>query len=78
MTRLARVLVINIGTLSTPWIGAMLKAGREANRRNIPVVMDPVGCGATRFRTLTGLRQSDFAPPRKREKPLTTGRRLPC
>lgn len=53
MTGLARALVINIGTLSSHWIEAMLKAGREANRRNIPVILDPVGCGATQFRTAT-------------------------
>ena len=29
----------------------MLRAGREAGRRGIPIVLDPVGCGATRFRT---------------------------
>lgn len=53
LTGLAGALVINIGTLSTPWIEAMLKAGREAARLGIPVVLDPVGCGATRFRTDT-------------------------
>lgn len=53
LTGLARALVLNIGTLSTPWIEAMLKAGREAARLGIPVVLDPVGCGATRFRTDT-------------------------
>ena len=53
MTGLAQALVINIGTLSPPWIEAMLKAGKEARRRKIPVVLDPVGCGATPFRTNT-------------------------
>ena len=51
MVGLARALVINIGTLSPPWVEAMIRAGTEANRRKIPVVLDPVGCGATRFRT---------------------------
>ncbi len=51
MVGLARALVINIGTLSAPWIEAMIKAGKAARRRKIPVVLDPVGCGATRFRT---------------------------
>ena len=51
MVSLARALVINIGTLSTPWVKAMIKAGKKARRRKIPVVLDPVGCGATRFRT---------------------------
>jgi len=53
MAGLAAALVLNIGTLSPPWIEAMLEAGKEANRRGIPVVVDPVGAGATRFRTQT-------------------------
>ncbi|MBF0570263.1 MAG: hydroxyethylthiazole kinase [Candidatus Omnitrophica bacterium] len=52
MTGLARALVINIGTLSVPWVEAMIKAGKEAHRLKIPVVFDPVGCGATQFRTV--------------------------
>jgi hydroxyethylthiazole kinase len=46
-------LVINIGTLSSLWVDAMVRAGREAHRRGIPVVLDPVGSGATRLRTQT-------------------------
>jgi hydroxyethylthiazole kinase len=53
MSGLARALVVNIGTLSMPWIEAMIKAGKEANRRKVPVVLDPVGSGATQFRTIT-------------------------
>jgi hydroxyethylthiazole kinase len=53
MVRLARVLVINIGTLSAPWVEAMLKAGKEARRWKIPVVLDPAGSGSTQFRTTT-------------------------
>ncbi len=53
MVRIANALVINIGTLSTPWIEAMFKAGREARKRGIPIVFDPVGAGATRMRTET-------------------------
>jgi hydroxyethylthiazole kinase len=55
MVGLARALVLNIGTLSAAWIDAMLKAGREANRKGIPIVVDPVGSGATRLRTETAL-----------------------
>lgn len=47
----ASALAINMGTLDPPWIEAMAKAGREANRLSIPVVLDPVGAGATSFRT---------------------------
>jgi hydroxyethylthiazole kinase len=53
MVGLSQALVINIGTLSTPWVEAMVKAGKEARRRKIPVVLDPVGSGATAFRTHT-------------------------
>jgi hydroxyethylthiazole kinase len=56
MAALARALVLNIGTLSAPWVAAMIKAGKEAQRRKIPIVLDPVGSGATRFRTDTAER----------------------
>jgi hydroxyethylthiazole kinase len=51
MVSLAGALVLNIGTLSPPWIDAMLKAGKRANSLRIPVILDPVGAGATRLRT---------------------------
>jgi len=51
MVSLAGALVLNIGTLSLPWIEAMLKAGKQANRLHVPVILDPVGAGATRLRT---------------------------
>lgn len=50
---LAGALVLNIGTLSTPWIEAMFKAGLRAKGRGKPVVLDPVGAGASRLRTRT-------------------------
>ena len=53
LVAIASSLVLNIGTLSTPWIGAMFKAGHAANARGIPIVLDPVGCGASGFRTRT-------------------------
>jgi hydroxyethylthiazole kinase len=53
MVGFAGALVINIGTLSAHWVDAMLLAGRAANARGIPVVLDPVGAGATRYRTET-------------------------
>jgi hydroxyethylthiazole kinase len=56
MVGLAAALVINIGTLSPNWVDAMLLAGRRANERGIPVVVDPVGAGATRYRTETSRR----------------------
>jgi hydroxyethylthiazole kinase len=51
MVGLAGALVLNIGTLSDDWIEAMLLAGAEANARGVPVVLDPVGAGATAYRT---------------------------
>src|SRR5436309_15329741 len=56
MVGLAGALVLNIGTLSEAWIEAMVGAGRAANERGIPVVLDPVGAGATPYRTDTARR----------------------
>jgi hydroxyethylthiazole kinase len=53
MAAIAGALVLNIGTLSPHWVDAMLLAGRVANERGIPVVLDPVGVGATTYRTET-------------------------
>ena len=51
MVSSAQALVINMGTLDPPWIEAMIRAGKRANERGIPVVFDPVGAGATEFRS---------------------------
>jgi hydroxyethylthiazole kinase len=59
MVGLASALVINIGTLSPPWVEAMLAAGKAANARGIPIVVDPVGAGATRYRTEAAKRLLD-------------------
>ncbi|HET7129003.1 MAG TPA: hydroxyethylthiazole kinase [Gaiellaceae bacterium] len=59
MVVLAGALVLNIGTLSTHWIEAMLSAGAVANEAGVPVVLDPVGAGATSFRTETAKRILD-------------------
>jgi hydroxyethylthiazole kinase len=56
MVGLAGALVLNIGTLSPAWVDAMLLAGRAANARGVPVVLDPVGAGATGYRTETARR----------------------
>lgn len=63
MTELAAALVINIGTLSQPWIAAMRKAAGRARQLRIPIVLDPVGAGATRFRTETARRLLEETPP---------------
>ena len=43
-------LTLNIGMLSQQKIAAMLVAGKTANELKHPVVLDPVGVGASRFR----------------------------
>lgn len=51
----AQALVLNIGTLENAWIKSMHQALTAAKKRNIPIVLDPVGVGATTFRTHTAL-----------------------
>lgn len=55
MTAIAGALVLNIGTLQEDWVASMKLAGRRANELHIPVVLDPVGAGATSYRTKTSL-----------------------
>ena len=50
---LAGALVVNIGTLSPAWVEAMHRAAARAHARKTPWVLDPVGVGATRYRTDT-------------------------
>jgi hydroxyethylthiazole kinase len=56
MVVLAGALVLNIGTLSPHWVEAMIAGGKAANAAGVPVVLDPVGAGATRYRTDTAKR----------------------
>lgn len=63
MAGIAQALVLNIGTLSEPWIEAMFRAGHVAKQRGIPVVLDPVGAGATTLRTDTSLRLLEELAP---------------
>ena len=53
MVNIASALVINIGTLSRRWVKSMFKAADQAAKRGIPIVLDPVGAGATAYRTKT-------------------------
>jgi hydroxyethylthiazole kinase len=50
---LSRALVINIGTLDNPWIDSIAVAQKLALQAGIPIVLDPVGAGASRYRTET-------------------------
>lgn len=59
---IASALVINIGTLSAPWVEAMRLAARQAARRGIPWVLDPVAAGATRYRTSTAAELVQLGP----------------
>jgi hydroxyethylthiazole kinase len=53
MASIASALVLNIGTLSERWIEAMHIAGKTAKSKSTPIVLDPVGAGATTLRTQT-------------------------
>ncbi|HEY3051368.1 MAG TPA: hydroxyethylthiazole kinase, partial [Gaiellaceae bacterium] len=75
MASVAGALVLNIGTLSQDWIEAMLLAAKAANTAGVPVVLDPVGAGATRFRTDTARRilaQADIAVVRGNQAEVAT------
>lgn len=56
ITSICTALVINIGTLNERTIESMLRAGLRANELGHPVVLDPVGAGASALRTQTALR----------------------
>ncbi len=59
---IASALVINIGTLSPPWVRAMERAARRAVELGTPWVLDPVGAGATPYRTRTAGDLAGLAP----------------
>lgn len=60
---LSSALVINIGTLSPPWVESMFSAIAAAKTHNIPWVLDPVGVGASRYRTETARELIMAHPP---------------
>ena len=53
MAGIAGALVINIGTLSPRWVQAMGMAMKVAGEKKTPIIIDPVGVGATSYRTDT-------------------------
>lgn len=63
MTAIAGALVINIGTLDGEWIEGMKAAGVAASKRGTPIVLDPVGAGATSQRTATALELIELCKP---------------
>ncbi len=56
MAQMAGALVLNIGTLNQTVVESMFIAGKAANDKGIPIILDPVGAGATQFRTDTAQR----------------------
>ncbi|MBH1939824.1 hydroxyethylthiazole kinase [Mobilitalea sibirica] len=55
ITSICDALIINIGTLNERTVSSMIKAGRKANELRHPVVLDPVGVGASKLRTETAI-----------------------
>lgn len=56
MASFAGALVLNIGTLTNEWVESMIRAGKKASELNKPIVLDPVGSGATSLRTGSAMR----------------------
>ena len=56
ITAICGGLNINIGTLNSRTVTSMLLAGKKANQLGHPVVLDPVGAGASHLRTDTAFR----------------------
>jgi hydroxyethylthiazole kinase len=56
MAKIAGSLVLNMGTLNAGLVEVMIIAGRSANAHGVPVIFDPVGAGATAYRTETARR----------------------
>ncbi|MBN9435035.1 MAG: hydroxyethylthiazole kinase [Bosea sp.] len=55
-------LVVNIGTLSESWVDGMRRAVLRMNEDGKPWVLDPVGCGATPYRTAVAVELSRLGP----------------
>ncbi|WP_037588581.1 hydroxyethylthiazole kinase [Stenoxybacter acetivorans] len=53
IAQLSQAVVLNIGTLNQIHISAMIEAGKAANQKQIPVILDPVGAGASHLRSDT-------------------------
>lgn len=56
ITSICNATVINIGTLNKNTIESMIAAGKKANELGHPVILDPVGAGASKLRTETTFR----------------------
>lgn len=51
MVAASRAAVINTGTISPERVRAMLRMGMKAREKGIPLILDPLGAGATAYRT---------------------------
>ncbi len=63
ITTICGALNINIGTLNQRTIPGMFKAGKKAKELGHPVILDPVGAGASRLRTETAIKIADEIKP---------------
>lgn len=63
ITTICEALNINIGTLNQRTIPGMFKAGKKAKELGHPVILDPVGAGASRLRTETAIKIADEIKP---------------
>ena len=63
MVALSSCLVLNIGTISVPWMESMIKAGEAAILKKVPIVFDPVGADTTDFRTIACSKIIDACSP---------------
>lgn len=61
MMSFAGALVINIGTLDSQWVPRMVFAVEQADKNNKPVILDPVGCGASALRTRVSRELAELA-----------------
>ncbi len=50
ISKIASAVVINMGTLNVRTVDSMLLAGKVANENGVPVIFDPVGAGASKYR----------------------------
>ncbi len=62
ITQICQALVINIGTLTDATVEAMFGAGERAGELSHPIILDPVGAGASKMRTETAARILDELP----------------
>lgn len=51
MVAISSAIVVNIGTLNARTVGSMEVAFGTASGKGIPMLLDPVGAGATQYRT---------------------------